>query len=32
VAARPGSLAILSLDPQRRQVARVSLGRRAGPR
>ncbi len=32
VAAPPGSLAILSLDPQRRQVARVSLGRRAGPR
>ena len=27
--ARPGSLAILSLDPQRRQVARVRLG---GPR
>jgi hypothetical protein len=26
---RPGSLAILSLDPQRRQVARVRLG---GPR
>ena len=25
-AARPGSLAILSLDPQRRQVARVRLG------
>ena len=32
VAAPPGSLAILSLDPQRRQVARVSLGRSAGPR
>jgi hypothetical protein len=26
-AARPGSLAVLSLDPQRRQVARVRLGR-----
>jgi uncharacterized protein YbjQ (UPF0145 family) len=26
-AARPGSLAILSLDPQRRQAARVRLGR-----
>ena len=32
VAAPAGSLAILSLDPQRRQVARVSLGGRAGPR
>jgi uncharacterized protein YbjQ (UPF0145 family) len=31
VAAPPGSLAILSLDPQRRQVARVRLGRRTGP-
>ena len=28
VAAPPGSLAILSLDPQRRQAARVRLGRR----
>jgi uncharacterized protein YbjQ (UPF0145 family) len=27
VAAPPGSLAVLSLDPQRRQVARVRLGR-----
>jgi hypothetical protein len=27
-AAREGSLAILSLDPQRRQAARVKLGRR----
>ena len=27
VAAHPGSLAVLSLDPQRRQVARVRLGR-----
>jgi len=31
VAAPPGSLAILSLDPQRRQVARVRLGRPTGP-